>query len=341
LYPPQSTHPTSLPQHALLFFQFEDVYYKAASLHNEDTLRAGVEQAAFFYADVLFGSGLLTPTTLLTLNRVSQFPHHDLPEAMRDPSRPLRLALHAQQQKLQHACSHNQGLSTSHGDRDGDDGKNGSSDAIGSGRDMADTWDSRKGAGEASSPFQRKDFLDLSPDLEAQISSLRCWHSRVVQASAAIDGVPLDKVVAAQNWPSLDHRSLSAAVAFQLLATASDAKGDNVLVTATGQLVGIDNDHALGMPYSRRPDGTLRVTLRSLLLCCPTILAMPVHEAIADRLAHIVPEAVLLTWLDKLAAVNGRCLARRKLNPLFCYPDTFLTRSLCPGPKTSLAQSLG
>ena len=241
-------------------------------MYNEDTLRAGMEQAAFFFASVLCGKPILTPTTLLTLNRVSQFPHHDLPEGMRDCSRPLRQALQAQQQQLH----------------------------------RLDEGAADQGRPAASSPFQRKDFLNTLPDLEEQIASLRCWHSRVVQASAAVDGVPLDDVVAQEAWETLNHASVSAAVAFQLLATASDAKGDNVLVTPAGELVGIDNDHALGMPYSRRPDGTVRVSLRSLLLCCPAVLAMPIHASVAARLTDLVPEALLLTWLGKMATVNGR-----------------------------------
>lgn len=276
--------------------QFEGVFYKAASIHNEDSLPVGVEQAAFHLAEVLVGPGTQTPTTLLTLTRVSFFPHHDLPDSMRASTRALRTALHEQQQALGKKTMQRQGKAIGESNTKG----SGEGNTTGSG-----TQTPPASTQTPASPFQCKDFLNAQPELEAEIQAHRRWFSRVVQASAAIAGTPLDDVVTAEQWGALDPRSLSAAVVAQLLTTAADAKGDNVLVTAAGAVIGVDNDHALGLPYRRRANGSLRVTLRSLLLCCPHVLQSPVHAAVTASLAERPAAATLLSWLARMDNVNG------------------------------------
>jgi hypothetical protein len=120
-----------------------------------------------------------------------------------------------------------------------------------------------------------------------------------------------DGVAVAERPPSfagLNSASVSQAVVTDLLSTPGGALLSGGIglgvVTAAGELYSLGGNGAFARPYGKLASGRHTVNLRSLLLCCPPVLAQKVHPSIRSVLSRN-PVVVLVEWLHELVELDA------------------------------------
>lgn len=123
--------------------------------------------------------------------------------------------------------------------------------------------------------------------------------------SKEVNGRLLNDVLESGDHDTISGRSLSANIVLQLLMIANDGKGDNYIVTAAGDLVGIDNDVILGPPFVRMARGEHMVELKSILFCDTQLMARAFDSSLATDICSQDPTLVLVSILESLSSLSG------------------------------------
>ena len=129
--------------------------------------------------------------------------------------------------------------------------------------------------------------------------------TRVINASLAVAGQSLTDESLAMLVASA-HDIVARSFVWQLLTLATDAKGDNLIVTDLLELVSVDHDLVGLPPYTKQLDGQHRLNLRSLVACSTPALSKPLSAELMREFAALIPAVVLLQLSSGFATLSGK-----------------------------------
>eukprot|EP00041_Stephanoeca_diplocostata_P039080 m.1585677 g.1585677 ORF g.1585677 m.1585677 type:complete len:1895 (+) comp25325_c0_seq8:149-5833(+) len=152
----------------------------------------------------------------------------------------------------------------------------------------------------------RADTLMEKPECITAVQNNQKLVSRHLQVAVKVVGKLLKEVVhdAAPTDNEIKGDSLSEAVFLSLLSMADDAKGDNFIVNGNKEVIGVDNDHVLGYPYtvgSEEGNKTeLTVNIKNFFFANQAIVDTKVHPNVLEVILNTDPIIFLTKWLGKM-----------------------------------------
>ncbi len=147
------------------------------------------------------------------------------------------------------------------------------------------------------------EFFDKYPDQKAKFLFDETRESYLVQVSLTVEGKSLLDFGNMETYAKLTDRSTSISFILSLVLRYRDGHIHNFMVDKQHQVVGIDNDQALGPAVGiQKRDPYLN--LRSILLLLPEWNDQPLNPGVLQQLQDINPSEFMLQWLGDLHNQN-------------------------------------